>query len=1032
MVNKKKKRKSKPFKLIYLFLMIGLFIPIISAVWYNPFTWFASKGELELEKPIENVTEYVYPTLPKLIEEGVEYTYWEDKTYGMWTKFKYMTKKGITIRTPYYTNCPFAKPNGGTCIQRVYVSYDKDKADELSGKDSISLITSEVTPYISKSASLFDKELTTNEVASKSENYFDYKFYYQGKGEVWDIKLNIEGIEFYLDPEITDFISTWQTNLTSSGSSNSTSITLPLTNHASSNYSFYVDWGDGNVSYVDAYNSINRTHDYLTAGIYTITISGTITGFRFANTGDRLKLLNITQWGSLRLGNYGNNYFLGASNLKISATDNLDLTGTTAMVSAFESSGVTTIPTITAWDWSQVTTTDSMFQDADSFNQDLDYWNLTGVTTTNQMFYGTNVFNGSMIGINFSSNTNFNSMFETASKFNGNVTGWKFSSSNFTMDSMFQDADSFNRDIDSWDLGKVTTTNQMFYGCAIFNGSMNDMNFSSNTNFNSMFETASKFNGNISNWKLGVYQTQMDSMFQDADGFNQDLTSWDFSKVTTTYQMFYGCAVFNGSMNDMNFSSNTNFNYMFYGNPKFNGNVSNWVFIDANHTMASIFEDADGFNQDLTSWDFSKVTTTTRMFLGTAIFNGSLANANFSSNTNFVNMFYGATGFNGNISNWIFPRWTYSLSGMFQGATSFNQPLTNWNPYMASSMENMLRTASFNQDLGDLNVSSVTVMTNMLLGATLSTENYDSLLNGWASRPIKNGVSFHGGNSKYSAIMCNGYNASASRAILDINWTITDGGVNTTYVCPEADTQPPYGYKIQPSYGYNFSKESGTNLTIPFRFNATDNSNLANATLYVWNLTNAPDFAQGYRTNFTQISGIINDTNISMSFEYNGSYKWDVLLTDNANNKNWVFNSSNNASGNWTFNIDLSGIAKDTSFTVTLPTGTLIAVYQFLNKTHSNLMPINQTSEVPFLNITNTGNVNLNLSLYLNQSLDENITLKAGNTSVVSNAIELNTSSKYIYYGLNPTNSIGIWFWSSITNKQPQTFYRGVNVSVEG
>lgn len=250
---------------------------------------------------------------------------------------------------------------------------------------------------------------------------------------------------------------------------------------------------------------------------------------------------------------------------------------------------------------------------------------------------------------------------------------------------------------------------------------------------------------------------------------------------------------------------------------------------------------------------------------------------------------------------------------------------------------------------------------------------------------------------------------------------------------PSGDTQPPYGYKIQPPYGYNFSKESETNLTIQFRFNASDNSNLKNATLYVWNLTNALDFAPyGYKTNYTLISGIVNDTNISMSFEYNGSYKWDVLLTDNANNKNWVFNSSNNASGNWTFNIDLSGIAKDTSFTVTLPTGTLIAVYQFLNKTHSNLMPINQTSEVPFLNITNTGNVNLNLSLYLNQSLDENITLKAGNTSVVSNAIELNTSSKYIYYGLNPTNSIGIWFWSSITNKQPQTFYRGVNVSVEG
>jgi hypothetical protein len=83
---------NKVFKsFFFTLLLISLFLtPLISAVWYNPFTWFASEGELELEKPIENVTEYVYPTLPKLIEEGVEYTYWENKTYGRWEKFKYM------------------------------------------------------------------------------------------------------------------------------------------------------------------------------------------------------------------------------------------------------------------------------------------------------------------------------------------------------------------------------------------------------------------------------------------------------------------------------------------------------------------------------------------------------------------------------------------------------------------------------------------------------------------------------------------------------------------------------------------------------------------------------------------------------------------------------------------------------------------------------------------------------------------------------------------------------------------------------
>ncbi|NCC99614.1 MAG: T9SS type A sorting domain-containing protein [Bacteroidia bacterium] len=59
---------------------------------------------------------------------------------------------------------------------------------------------------------------------------------------------------------------------------------------------------------------------------------------------------------------------------------------------------------------------------------------------------------------------------------------------------------------------------------------------------------------------------------------------------------------------------------------------------------------------------------------------------------------------------------------------------------------------------------------------TLSTANYDALLTGWAAQTVQSGVTFSGGNSKYSA----GAAATARGVLTDSpnNWTITDGGLN--------------------------------------------------------------------------------------------------------------------------------------------------------------------------------------------------------------------------------------------------------------
>ena len=63
----------------------------------------------------------------------------------------------------------------------------------------------------------------------------------------------------------------------------------------------------------------------------------------------------------------------------------------------------------------------------------------------------------------------------------------------------------------------------------------------------------------------------------------------------------------------------------------------------------------------------------------------------------------------------------------------------------------------------------------MFRGVTLSTTNYDALLQGWNAQTLHTGVYFNGGNSKY----CAGKPARANM-ISTYGWVITDGGYN----CP--------------------------------------------------------------------------------------------------------------------------------------------------------------------------------------------------------------------------------------------------------
>jgi len=74
------------------------------------------------------------------------------------------------------------------------------------------------------------------------------------------------------------------------------------------------------------------------------------------------------------------------------------------------------------------------------------------------------------------------------------------------------------------------------------------------------------------------------------------------------------------------------------------------------------------------------------------------------------------------------------MNGLFRDAPAFNQDISNWNVSSATDMNKMFEGASaFDQNVGSWDVSSVTNMFNMFTYISLSTANYDALLNGWSA-----------------------------------------------------------------------------------------------------------------------------------------------------------------------------------------------------------------------------------------------------------------------------------------------------------
>jgi len=352
----------------------------------------------------------------------------------------------------------------------------------------------------------------------------------------WKAPMSIKGPMSWnpqaIIPPNNDFIATWTV------SSDGDTITLPLLSGGT--YSGTIDWGDASTS---SLSYANRTHTFASAGTKTVTLIGTIDGFKFDNGGDKTKFLDVSNWGNLKITT--NRAFFGCTNFTISATDAPIVTSTNGDYWFYNCHALGT-PDLSGWDVSTITRYQHTFR-ATGLNPILTGWFHSNVTTVQKAFLNNSSWNRSLDGQDFSGVTDAYEFMRGCSGFNSSVANLSFGT-NANLYGMFQSCTAFTgTGLDSWNTSNVSSFNRTFSACANMNGDISGFNTSNATNFTYMLNQCDGFRGAMTNWDINQ-ATNLTGFMNGATGIttaNYDalLIAWDAQGAMS----FSGTVNFGGS-----------------------------------------------------------------------------------------------------------------------------------------------------------------------------------------------------------------------------------------------------------------------------------------------------------------------------------------------------------------------------------------------------------------------------------------------------------------------------------------------------
>ena len=181
--------------------------------------------------------------------------------------------------------------------------------------------------------------------------------------------------------------------------------------------------------------------------------------------------------------------------------------------------------------------------------------------------------------------------------------------------------------INIWDVTNISDISEMFSHCTYFNQNLGNWNTINFTNINSAFEYCENNSGSgLDKWKIPIVTT-MNSSFESNFLFNQDLSGWDVSNCQYFNATFKNCLVFQG----------TGLN----------------IWKPHPITMNSTFNNCSLFNPLNLIWDVSNCTTFVNTFNNCIAFQGNgLSTWRPNSVTDMSGMFYNCQNFNQDLSGW--------------------------------------------------------------------------------------------------------------------------------------------------------------------------------------------------------------------------------------------------------------------------------------------------------------------------------------------------------------------------------------------
>tara|TARA_B100001996_G_scaffold76211_1_gene56297 strand:- start:24830 stop:29548 length:4719 start_codon:yes stop_codon:yes gene_type:complete len=405
-------------------------------------------------------------------------------------------------------------------------------------------------------------------------------------------------------------------------------------------------------------------------------------------------------------------------------------------------------------DVSKVTNMDGVFVGAFAFNQDIGSWDVSSVTSMDSMFENATSFNnGPVISLSGSEIEYVSPNYYSSSNL-GKIVRNSTSNENYALnDQMFYSNITYPNDsILTFTNTNTATDGYMVCGLININPSLLFVSGASNSQFYNILRDAK--HGNYSDLEALCAVLQPNS--------NRQLRIWDngtSSTNTNSINLGNNARMETDSVISIKLNSAGGFTVTNDGAGTASPTHNTWSY-DSEWTDSSwtgnwyIFgcisrESSDPgilFDNGISNWNVSKVTTMHEMFKLANAFNQPIGSWDVSKVSNMDRMFNDASNFNQDIGSWDVSS-LISMERMFGNAVVFNQALDSWNVSKVENMSLVFRTAnSFNQPLGSWDMSSVTEMYHMFSGGC----PFDQDISGWDVSKVENISHIFSENSKFN------------------------------------------------------------------------------------------------------------------------------------------------------------------------------------------------------------------------------------------------------------------------------------------